>query len=92
MNFSEWLKISEDAYKKLDLEIQAAKAGELAKAGDKPNAASIARQVANNPKVLRAATTLTAVKPDEVKIKADIDKTIRMQQQAARIQPGQRRI
>ena len=87
MTFSKWLenRLCEDE-KKLGLEIQAAKAAELAKAGDKPNPAAIARQIVNNPKVARAASVMNLVKPDEMKIKTDIDKTIKTQQQMAKMQ------
>jgi uncharacterized protein (DUF362 family) len=90
MTFVEWLKnrnLKEQDYKTFDLEKQAAMASELAKAGNKPNSAAIARQVITNPKVVKAAVGLTGLKPDEMKIKADIDRTIKTQQQQAKRPP-----
>lgn len=96
MTFTEWLKnrtFKEENYKKFDLEKQAATAAELAKAGDKPNSAAIARLVVSNPKVIRAAGALPGLKPDELKIKTDIDKTLKNYQQTAKMQQlGQKRI
>lgn len=95
MTFNEWLKnrtLKED-FKKFDLEKQAAISAELAKAGDKPNPAAIASQVIKNPKVVRAASTMPGIKPDEARIRADIDKTLKTQQQMAKMQQfGQKRM
>jgi len=91
MTFTEWFKLKEELYKRFDLEKQAALSSELAKAGEKPNSAAIARQVVNNPKVIKAAGNLTGLKPDEMKIKSDVDKMIKNQQQTTRMQQfGQR--
>lgn len=96
MTFLEWLKnrtFKEQNYKKFDLEKQAATAAELAKAGDKPNSAAIARVVVSDPKVVKAAAALPGLKPDELKIKTDIDKTLKNYQQTAKMQQlGQKRI
>lgn len=93
MKFSKWLKersLQED-FKKFDLEKQAAISSELAKSVNKPNSAAIARQVVNNPKVIKAASGMPGVKPDENRIKLDIDNAIKMQQKNDKMQQfGQR--
>lgn len=94
MTFIEWLKLKEEEnYRKYGLETQAAVASELAKGGNKPNAAAIARNVVNNPKVKMAASRLPGLKPDEMQLTNQINKNLIQQQQQAKLQQtGQQNI